>query len=210
MNEQLLWVIGVGLLAAVPGIAALVVGRHWVSAEGPDATTRADKAAQAALLSQLQEQVVTQQNTIRFLTARVDQLEKARAEEFAETESLREETESLRQEVRELRRGVQELTRQIEAAKLIPVWQPPASAVAGAKARKRTAADVPALRDRIAEHYSLKEIDDLAFRLHVEPDELEGETRPDRARNLVGYMKRAGRLDELVGQCRADRPDGEF
>jgi len=138
----------------------------------------------------------------------VEELETARAQEYAETESLREETEGLRQEVRELRRGVQVLIGQIEAVPLTPVWTPP-DRPAGATPRRRPK-DLTVLRDNIAAQFSLEEIDDLALRLEVEPDDLTGDSRTARVRSLVSRLKNENRIEELRGLCAALRPNGGF
>lgn len=64
------------------------------------------------------------------------------------------------------------------------------------------------LTQAIGTHFDIREINDLAFQLGIEPDEIEGETRPDRARALVRYMKRRKRLSELIALCRSLRPEG--
>ncbi len=174
-----------------------------------------DAARRPLLLAQMQEQIDSQQNTIRFLTARLNDLEQSRAKGYVETEALRHENEELRgeahelrEEVRELRRGVGELIRQMEEAKLIPAWKP-APKTPPAK-RPVKASDQAALRKKIASAFSWQEIGDLAFDLEIDPDEVPGETATVRARSLVTYMQDRGRLEELVALCREKRPNGGF
>lgn len=66
------------------------------------------------------------------------------------------------------------------------------------------------LTQAIGTQFDIREINDLAFQLGIEPDELEGETRQDRARALVRYVKRRKRLGELIALCRSLRPEGGF
>lgn len=200
--EQVLVVALIGLLAAAPGVAALLLGRKRAADRREEATAR------EMLLTQMQEQIDAQQKTIRFLTARVNDLEQARAREYAETEALRHENEQLRDEVRELRRGVGELIRQMEEAKLTPAWKPVGKPPT--KTRPGAGIDPVDLRKKIVGAFSLKEIDDLAFDLGVDPDELTGEKVTDRARSLVGYMGDRGRLEELRAMCGEKRPQGGF
>lgn len=202
MSDELVWVIGAGLLAALPGLIALLIYRRR-SAGDADAGVRASAAAQAALLAQLQEQVTAQQDTIRFLTKRVNELEAARAREYADQEALREEAEVLRQEVRELRRGVQTLIQQMEGERLTPAWRP---AEKPAAAARKPADPATALRDRIIATFNRDEIDDLAFRLGLAPDDLAGETKKARGRALVEYIKARGRLPELEALVNQERP----
>ena len=53
----------------------------------------------------------------------------------------------------------------------------------------------------IKEHFSIDEIDELAFGLGINPEDLPGETRSKRARELVEFARRAGVLPQLVGAC---------
>ena len=53
----------------------------------------------------------------------------------------------------------------------------------------------------IKEHFSLDEIDELAYGLGIEPEDLPGQTRSKRARELVEYARRNGDLPSLVGAC---------
>lgn len=62
----------------------------------------------------------------------------------------------------------------------------------------------------LAEHFDKSELVDLAFRLGVNEDELQGESAGARARALVRYMQRRERLDELVALARLLRPGGGF
>lgn len=209
MTEQVLVVVLMGLLAASPGVVALLLGRKRAAVRQEEA------AAREHLLDQMQEQIDAQQNTIRFLTARLNDLEQSRAKGYAETEALRHENEELRgeahelrDEVRELRRGVGELIRQMEEAKITPAWKPAVKTPPAKRTVK--AGDPAALRKKIVAAFSLREISDLAFELDVDPDEVSGETASDRARSLVTYFQDRGRLDELVALCREKRENGGF
>lgn len=209
IEQQVLVAALIGLLAAAPGVAALLLGRKRA------ADRREEAAARETLLDQMQEQIDSQQKTIRFLAGQVNELQQARARDYNETEALRHENEELREEGRELReemgdlrRGVGELIRQMEEAKLTPVWKPTPKPSPGK--RPSRAHDLAALRKKIVIAFSLRDIGDLAFELGIDPDEVPGETATDRARVLVTYFQDRGRLEELVALCREKRPDGGF
>ena len=63
------------------------------------------------------------------------------------------------------------------------------------------------LHRNIAALFDVDEIDDLAFRLGIPPDEIEGKRRDTRARNLVLYADRRERVDDLVELVRQLRPE---
>ena len=62
------------------------------------------------------------------------------------------------------------------------------------------------LRKLLAHSFSLGELRQLAADLEVEPDNISGSTLEDIARELVDYMKRRGRLDELKAKVMEVRP----
>ncbi len=205
MTQDVLVVVVIALVAATPGLLALIIGERRVARRRD--MTREDDEIQDGLLAQLRAQVAAQQKTILFLTQRVNELDRARKQEYEETEALRQEIEALRQENAELGRGVAALSRQMEEAQITPAWRPQERPLA----RKRpTPAERTALRRKIVEHFSLTEINDLAFELDIKADELEGSALPERARSLVRYLDDRGRLAELVELCRSQRPEAGF
>jgi len=74
----------------------------------------------------------------------------------------------------------------------------------------RSTADPRLLALALAEHFDKSELVDLAFRLGVNEDELQGESAGARSRSFVRYMQRRERLDELVALARLLRPEGGF
>ncbi len=200
MTQQALLVVFAGLMGALPGLTAIWL---WKRKEHNE---RAQVDVQAKIRRHMQEQIDAQQQTIRFLARRLDELERSRAAEFAETEILRQEIEDLRQEVGELRRGVGVLSSQLKAADIPPAWSPPESP----KRVKERPRDANILRQKLVEYFSLEDINDLAFQLNIEPDELSGSTKKTKARSLVSYMKDRERLEELYELMRSLRPGGYF
>lgn len=198
---QIFWMVAVAAAVTLPVLAAFLM---WKRQAEFQFQTLSD------LRGQMQEQIDAQQKTIRFLTGRVDELEVARAREYAETEILRQETENLRQEVGELRSGVASLTRQLEAADMTPAWRPPVKEGGPVKDGKPAGVDAVALQQFIAEFFNLEDMRDLALRLDVDFEDVAGETKEAKARALVSYMKRRKRLVELRDLVRQLRPEGRF
>lgn len=77
-------------------------------------------------------------------------------------------------------------------------------------AAERNAARVSAerahLRDLIDAHFSLSEIENLCFEIGVDFERLGGAGKLDKARELVAYCGRQGRLVSLVEACQRARP----
>lgn len=66
------------------------------------------------------------------------------------------------------------------------------------------------LRQALALYFDRSELHSLAFDLNVDFEELPGATKSDKARSLVTYMGRRGRLMELVWMCRKLRPSAAW
>jgi len=211
----------IAITAALPGLVVIYVTKRQQVALRTQMQQQIEaqlqkqiEAQQAALRAQMQEQIEAQQRTIRFLTGRMDEMERARAEEYAETEILRQETDDLRQEasdfrheLRELRNGVAALTRQIEAAGMTPTWVPPAKPSREAQVVKQDAIE---LMRFIGTHFDMDEITDLAYQLGIDIENVAGENKEAKARSLVRYMQRRKRLEQLRELARSLRPGGEM
>lgn len=63
-----------------------------------------------------------------------------------------------------------------------------------------------ALRQALDDHFGAGDLRDLAFDLAIEYDDLPGETRKHKARELVVYCYRRGRLEELKRAILVRRP----
>jgi DNA-binding response OmpR family regulator len=66
---------------------------------------------------------------------------------------------------------------------------------------------VALLRQILAEHFDLEELRTLCFDLEINFDGLRGEGQEAKARELVAYLQRRERLDQLVSYLRQHRPD---
>lgn len=63
------------------------------------------------------------------------------------------------------------------------------------------------LRLKICEHFSLTELETIAFDLALNWDELAGTTLSKKCQSLIGIMRRNGRLPELLELLQQERPD---
>ncbi len=58
------------------------------------------------------------------------------------------------------------------------------------------------LRDQLAKYFTKSELKDLCLDLGIEYENLEGETRNDKARGLIQYCHRHGKFKELITTCK--------
>lgn len=63
-----------------------------------------------------------------------------------------------------------------------------------------------ALLEKLSGHFSLEELRTLSFRLNIDYDQVGGAGKEQYARELILYCERRGLMGELLGQCRATRP----
>lgn len=117
-----------------------------------------------------------------------------------------EEMTRLRLRLTELEIGVKILIAQVKRLGATPDWNGAAAPVDETPAP----IDETALYRKVAELFDVEEIDDLAFRLGIAPDEIEGKRRDSRARHLVQHTARRGELDDLVQLVRQLRPGVRF
>lgn len=75
---------------------------------------------------------------------------------------------------------------------------------------ERQMGDDRALKTALAALFNRDELDDLAFQVGINSDAVGGDTTDARARALVAYARRHGRLEELVAAARRLRPEGEL
>lgn len=65
---------------------------------------------------------------------------------------------------------------------------------------------VVAFRDALLSTFDIDELKDVCFRLDIDYDDLGGETKSAKARELIEFTLRHGRFAELVDLCRQLRP----
>jgi len=133
-----------------------------------------------------------------------------RATEYYRLDDLMHRVEELTLEVIELRlhlsswqTGATHLIAQITALGYAPAWEPDDS-LTGAGPMRQPA--LVRLYQRIAEHFDLAEIDELAVAAGIPAESYGGETRQARALALVQYAARHGNLSQLLTTCRKARP----
>ncbi|NTV64599.1 MAG: trypsin-like peptidase domain-containing protein, partial [Oscillochloris sp.] len=66
------------------------------------------------------------------------------------------------------------------------------------------------LRQALINLFSDGELRDLCFDLGIDYENLPGQAKGDKARELIGYAERTSRSAELVAVCRALRPQGDW
>jgi hypothetical protein len=62
------------------------------------------------------------------------------------------------------------------------------------------------LRQLLTDHFDAEELCTLCFDLGVDYDNLRGEGKTNKVRELVAYLERRGRIPELVATCHHQRP----
>lgn len=67
--------------------------------------------------------------------------------------------------------------------------------------------DLPRLQKQLGKHFSLNEIRDLCLDMRIEYEEIPGETRNDKARELILYCERRNQIDNLGLFLRDLRPN---
>lgn len=71
---------------------------------------------------------------------------------------------------------------------------------------ENVSSDLTSLRNAIVKHFSSAELVDLCWDLSIDYDDLPGSTRSAKARELIGFMNRRGRLEQLVVVLQRRRP----
>ncbi len=66
------------------------------------------------------------------------------------------------------------------------------------------------LRDILVDHFNSSELHNLCFDLDIKHESIAGNTIEDKARELIEYCFRRGRLEELVNRCRELRPNTDW
>lgn len=62
------------------------------------------------------------------------------------------------------------------------------------------------LRDHLCEHFNSSELNNLCFDLNIKYDSIAGNTIEEKARELIDYCTRYGRIYDLLNHCRELRP----
>lgn len=71
---------------------------------------------------------------------------------------------------------------------------------------RRYSGSLNALHQMLVRHFNLEELRDLCFSMGINYDELSGDNLSGKARELIAYVERRSRLQELIRVARAQRP----
>ena len=102
--------------------------------------------------------------------------------------------------------GVRILIAQVKRMGGEPEWTPATEPPATVS----EAIDDVALFRSVAALFNVEELDDLAFRIGIDPESIEGRRKDARARSLVTAAKQRDLLPELIDAARQLRPEGRF
>jgi nucleoside phosphorylase len=91
-----------------------------------------------------------------------------------------------------------------------PKVEPVQEGTATVDQRSRNQVDGPALRRLLIAIFNDGELRDLCFDLGIDYEDLPGQAKGDKARELVAYASRRGRMDELISQARSLRPNADW
>jgi hypothetical protein len=83
----------------------------------------------------------------------------------------------------------------------------------GTKGRKQSAheqVNFTALRLILVDHFNESELRDLYFDLSIEYESVPGQTKNDKARELISYTQRNRRIKELLAHCRRLQPQANW
>lgn len=72
--------------------------------------------------------------------------------------------------------------------------------------KSKSKIDKAALYKILVERFNLSELKDLCFRLNIDYEQLEGDNKSDKARELITYCLRHGQIEDLLSACQALRP----
>jgi hypothetical protein len=67
--------------------------------------------------------------------------------------------------------------------------------------------DLINIQQQLVEHFSLDEIKGLCFDLKIDDEVIAGATKPEKARELIKFAYRMGRIPEIVQRCAELRPN---
>lgn len=119
---------------------------------------------------------------------------------------MHQEMQALRARIAELSLGVSVLSGQIRRLNHEPEWTDRQTPVQPEDVDYDTAA----LQRRMARHFNIEELNDLAYQMRIDTGELGEDTKSGRARAIIAYAERRGELPRLVALCRQLRPNGGF
>jgi len=67
--------------------------------------------------------------------------------------------------------------------------------------------NLPDLQKVLVEYFTASELEIMSFQLQIDYEDLSGATKSEKAISLIAYMRRRGRLDELIQLVYQQRPN---
>lgn len=141
----------------------------------------------------------TMSGTMDDVTRRVRTLERQRAGDHALIMQLREQQASDAHYIVSLLDGIEQLLQQLDLARILPVWRPPE------RPELLNGVSIVDLQTGIQNWFSTGEVNDLAFRLGIDPEELTGDGKSARCRSLVTMAEDRDKVDELIAILQKER-----
>jgi hypothetical protein len=134
----------------------------------------------------------------------VSRLREENARLQAEVDSYRQIIAVVNGRVQALELGASILTQQLKRHSLDPEWAPEDAVMVPVPVRPQE------LADRIRRAFNVEEMNDLATRLEIDPEDIAERTATGRARALVGAAERRGKLGLLIETAKELRPKGNW
>lgn len=146
----------------------------------------------------------TMQTTIRELSERLNNVEDDAARARVRIRELEQNLAMLTRQLTEAIDGAERLIQQLAAAGVTkPVYVP-------AKVVTVQPVDQMVLQDQMRRRFNVEELDDIAQRIGISPEDIAGQTRQKRARELVAMAERRDLMDDLLEVVRELRPSVEW
>lgn len=203
------------LAVALALAGTLVSGVGWLLARA-----RPDEDAHYVTLARLEDAMTRQQQRhdaamlamdrrLAAAVARQDMLERALDEEQEKRRADHTRLSEMQQRVEAWMSYARQLADIIRRELKTEPPPEPAEPEPPAPPRRQPGDETAALAERIAEKFSLQEVNDLAFELKLDGG-LTGDSLENRAASLVKVALQRDVVSRLVELCRAKRPSGGF
>lgn len=155
-----------------------------------------------AAIEALERSLASQAARMDGQSRRIDELEAAMD---AQERAHKAELADFREELEEAYQTIELLTRQLVEAQMVPVVTPKPRAKKGGAGSPAAGGERDWLVGRIVDGFNLEELENLAFDVGINAENLHGETLETRARELVkmaGRMGKRGGLEARVNELR--------
>lgn len=194
------------IAAAVTGASMYMAGlRYRRQLERANADERAGRRESTEVYRTMQATLHDAQVTIRELGERVNAVEDDAARARGRIRELETNLAHFQAALNQAIDGANALIAQLaEAGVTTPVWIPTVIEPIALPL------DRVVLQDQLRRRFNVEELDDIAQRLGINPDDIVGQTRQKRARELVDMAERLDVLDDLLEVARELRPSAKW